>query len=257
MANMILHIPHSSKLIPAGLRTTFLLTDSELDEELLVMTDAFTDELFTCSAANIVYIVFPVSRLVVDPERFVDETREPMSQRGMGAIYTKTSRGAPLRAHLGKADREYLLNEYYHPHHKSLEEAVRDQLREKGVCLIVDCHSFSSKPLPHEPDQSPERPDICIGSDSYHTPIRLERTTKEFFDTVGYSVGINRPFQGTIVPLAYYGKTGNVMSIMVEVNRSLYLDESTGERSGGFPRVTNDLDRLLSILGQTDLMTLL
>lgn len=253
---MILHIPHSSKLIPTGLRSTFLLTDSELDEELLVMTDAFTDELFSCSAADVAHVVFPVSRLVVDPERFVDEKREPMSKKGMGAIYTKTSRGAPLRAHLGKADREYLLNEYYNPHHKRLEEAVRDELCEKGVCLIVDCHSFSSRPLPHEPDQSPERPDICIGTDSYHTPTRLERTTNEFFDKTGYSVGINRPFQGTIVPLVYYGKTGNVMSIMIEVNRSLYIDEGTGDRNAGFPRVTNDLDRLLAILRQTDLMTL-
>jgi len=221
------------------------------------MTDAFTDELFTCSAANIVHIVFPVSRLVVDPERFVDEAREPMSQKGMGAIYTRTSRGAPLRAPLDKADREHLLNEYYYPHHKRLEEAVRDEPCEKGVCLIVDCHSFSSKPLPHESDQSPERPDICIGTDSYHTPIRLERTTKEFFDTVGYSVGINRPFQGTIVPLAYYGKTENVMSIMIEVNRSLYLDEGTGERTAGFLGLKNDLDRLVSILRQTDTLTLL
>ena len=31
-------------------------------------------------------LVFPVSRLGVDPERFSDNTQEPMSQVGMGFI---------------------------------------------------------------------------------------------------------------------------------------------------------------------------
>jgi hypothetical protein len=41
--------------------------------------------------------VFPVSRLVVDPERFVDDATEPMAACGMGVIYTQTSQRMPLR----------------------------------------------------------------------------------------------------------------------------------------------------------------
>lgn len=48
---MILHIPHSSRKIPAAVRNQFVLTDSELDRELLKMTDAFTEELF-CAALS-------------------------------------------------------------------------------------------------------------------------------------------------------------------------------------------------------------
>jgi hypothetical protein len=38
-------------------------------------------------------------------------------------------------------------------------------------CLIIDVHSFSSVPLPHEPDQTPRRPEVCIGFDRFHSPF--------------------------------------------------------------------------------------
>jgi len=41
--------------------------------------------------------VFPVSRLVVDVERFPDDEDEPMAGRGMGAVYTRLSSGERLR----------------------------------------------------------------------------------------------------------------------------------------------------------------
>ena len=63
---MILDIPHSSKLIPPNVRPQFSLLDEELLAEIIQMTDAYTDELFECTSAS--RIVFPVSRLVVDPE---------------------------------------------------------------------------------------------------------------------------------------------------------------------------------------------
>jgi hypothetical protein len=43
---MIFHIPHASFDIPFDLRSSLLLDDESLMDELRVMTDAFTDDLF-------------------------------------------------------------------------------------------------------------------------------------------------------------------------------------------------------------------
>jgi N-formylglutamate deformylase len=43
----VLHIPHSSRVVPHGERKNFVLDDTDLERELLRITDAFTDELFS------------------------------------------------------------------------------------------------------------------------------------------------------------------------------------------------------------------
>src|SRR5688572_12707405 len=91
----------------------------------------------------------------------------------MGVIYTRTSRGTRLRDAVSEADRRQLIETYYQPHHRRLEEAVSLCLRRHGFCLIIDGHSFGSKPLPHEPDQDKDRPEICVGTDEFHTPPAL------------------------------------------------------------------------------------
>jgi len=169
---VVLHIPHSSAEVPADVRLQFLLEDDDLAGELRLMTDWHTDELFALPPYEAVTVRFPVSRLVVDPERFEDPEAERMEAVGMGAVYTRTSRGAPLRDEAQAArEREALLARYYRPHHAALEAATAAALAAHGRCLIVDCHSFPSRPLPYEFKSSPDRwrvvhrPAVCIGTD--------------------------------------------------------------------------------------------
>lgn len=58
--DIVVHIPHSSRVIPGDLRTDILLADYPLDIELRQMTDAYTDELFG-GGLPAREIVFPVS----------------------------------------------------------------------------------------------------------------------------------------------------------------------------------------------------
>ena len=59
---MIIHIPHAST------DTLNKVFNSNIDNELLRMTDRYTDELFYHQKA--ISIIAPISRLICDMERF-------------------------------------------------------------------------------------------------------------------------------------------------------------------------------------------
>jgi len=249
----VIHIPHASKTIPEKVLSTYAVPQDALAAELLRMTDHFTDELFQLASEKAASIVFPVSRLVVDPERFEDDTQEPMSARGMGAVYTKTSNGQPLRSSgFSNLQRKELLDEYYYPHHDRLDIAVRTAIEHHGKCLIIDGHSFSSFPLPHEFDQHPHRPDICIGTDGFHTPPWLVDVAAKIFRKYGFHVEVDRPFAGSIVPSSDYQRNSEVRSIMVEINRSTYMNEANGSKLPTFPAVAAAMkSALMELILQT------
>lgn len=222
------------------MRTAILLNEEELNHELTLMTDAHTDELFARHANEEDSVIsFPVSRLIVDPERFLEDTEEKMSEVGMGVIYTRTSSGKLLRHPPSESERARLIDAYYNPHHNRLNEATRDELATYGRALILDCHSFPSKPLPYELNQDPNRPDICLGTDSFHTPKNLIELAETFFREHNLRTAQNKPFEGTYVPLKFLEKDKRVFSLMLEINRKLYMDEATGEKSETFDDIKN------------------
>ncbi len=242
---VVVHIPHASTVVPDSLRPSIALSDQDLAHELLLMTDRYTDDLFDVPAESAVTVKFPVSRLVVDPERFIDDKDEPMAAVGMGAVYVKTSSGLRLRSDLTESERVELLSTYYVPHHQILTNAVASAVAAHGQCLILDGHSFPSQPLPHEPDQDVNRCDICIGTDAFHTPKQLKDLAMNEFRAQGFHVDVNRPFSGSLVPTAFYQHELRVRSLMIEVNRSLYMDETTGARLESYDAVATRVQNVM------------
>jgi len=248
---LIANIPHSSTSIPNHIRTSLLLNDDELHQELLRMTDRYTDELFSrVTTVGGTFLVYGVSRLVVDPERFEDDAEENMSKKGMGVIYTKTSDGQPLRNIVTNMERKQLLDAYYRPYHKRFHEEVQRFLDRFNTCMIIDCHSFPSASLPFE-DASKKRPDICIGTSDFHTSSTLIDSIMNYCEKNNMTIAINEPFAGTYVPMKFYEKDGRVSSVMIEVNRKLYMDEATGERNNSFNDTKNIIDDLIDALIDT------
>jgi len=224
---VIFHVPHDSTLVPSEVRHQITLTDDELDEELIKMTDHLTLLLFASDAPAAQIIRAPCSRLVVDVERFADDRDEPMAVRGMGAVYTVTSSLKPLRRALLDGERDALMLAYYRPHHDRLEAAVSAAIDLHGRCLVIDCHSFPNLALPYEfADPAVARPDICIGTDVFHTSDELATSFVAAFQREGWSVCLNQPFAGALVPESRYGQDRRVSAVMVEINRQLYVRES-------------------------------
>ena len=223
------HVPHASLRIPPGERGRIHLDDDALAAELLRLTDRHTDRLFAwIRDLGGSLFVNRVSRLVVDPERFPDDAREPMAGVGQGAVYTRTVDGDPLRA-AEPRERSRLMARWYRPYHAALEGLVAATLDAFGACLVIDVHSFATVPLPSEPDQQPDRPDVCLGTDPFHTPHVLVAALAAALADEGFRVAVDRPFSGSLVPQRWFGTDPRVTSIMLEIRRGTYMDEGTGE----------------------------
>jgi N-formylglutamate amidohydrolase len=247
---VLVHVPHASDHIPATARQHFKIDEEALQRELLALTDWYTDDLFAVDSQPGIAIRFPVSRFVVDPERLADDSQEPMADRGMGVVYTHRSDGIPYRIGLSAAERDLLLTTYYWPHWQRIEKEVDRRLAMHDHCLIIDAHSFPNEPLPvHEAQYSDgTTADICLGTDDFHTPTALIDVARASFTQFDLSVSVNTPFKGTIVPLKHLKVDNRVHSIMIEVNRRLYMDELTGARSSGYPRTKEAVQSALIAL---------
>ena len=229
MKKLLLHIPHASVDIP--LIDGYINSPLMIEKEKLKLTDWYTDELFFSSTDKI--IEAPFSRLFCDVERFENDEQEVMSKYGMGAVYTHFDTGEIMRT-VTSSLRNKIMLEYYYNHHNKFTLAVSKELEKFDKCLIVDCHSYPSKPITRDLNQSYIRPDFNIGIDPFHTPQFIIDASIAFFEEKGYSLGVDWPYSGTIVPMTFYQKNPKVYSIMLEINRGLYLLEPGNEKSEKF-----------------------
>jgi len=259
--SVVLHVPHAATHIPDDVRRAILLDDEALALELLASTDHHTDafvaglEGFSGREGSagrdgrdgpdgpVRLHVNRHSRLVVDPERFLDPEREATEAVGRGAVYTRGHDGRPLRDADGPgfaALRADLVARYFAPYHDSIEQLVAGMLDTYGTCTIVDVHSYPRDAQPYElagrAGASGARPELCIGTDGRHTPDTLLAAVRAAADAHGFEVACDTPFAGTFVPTPWLGDR-RVRSVMLEVRRDIYMDETTGEQHAGMARV--------------------
>lgn len=197
---MIKHIPHASTHIPYECKG-FIGEPIDLSDKGVVEIFGTDDSL-----------IFGVSRLVCDVERL--EENEPMDDVGMGICYTHNANLEPMRI---INDKDYIIEKYYRPHHKALEDMVTEELEKYGEAVIIDCHTYRREPWPYEKDIY--RPEICIGFDKPSWLSDYICTDLDLFD-----IGINVPFNGSVKPLKYLNDD-RVKSVMIEVRQDLPIEK--------------------------------
>ena len=237
---IVMHMPHCSIAIPDY--SGYVVSKDIIDSEISKSTDWGVDEIFEIQ--GIEKIRFDYSREFCDVERFYDDG-EPLSKIGFGIVYTSLEDGRIMRE-LSKEKKAEIIANYYEPHHLKFTEKVREKLDKFGEVLILDCHSFPGKPLMWEEYSDLKRPEICIGTESFHTPFELRDHFSGNFESMGYTVAENQPFIGTIVPSKFYKKDNRVNSIMIEINRSLFMDEKTLEiNKEATSKIRDDIENIL------------
>ncbi|ALG86888.1 N-formylglutamate amidohydrolase [Gordonia phthalatica] len=225
---VVLHVPHASRTIPPELRRDFALDDTALVREHDESADTATDLIAAAARLQLSHDAQPwsfvngLSRLVVDPERFPDES-EPMNRRGRGAVYHRSCADTPLRTPSATPD-DILIDTYFRPYAQAMADLVTDRIRATGRAIVLDIHSYPMQPSWFE-DAGQARPAICLGVDEHHTPTWLHRAAQESFSSFG-EVADNSPYAGCYVPLDRYRSDTSVSALMIEIRRDLYLDEN-------------------------------
>lgn len=97
--SVLFHVPHASEAIPDDVCRGIVVDDSTLAREVFEATDHPTDGIVggLSNGTTIRSYVNPWSRLVVDPERFLDPEHEITESVGRGVVATRTVNGATFR----------------------------------------------------------------------------------------------------------------------------------------------------------------
>lgn len=247
--SIVLHVPHASTHIPDDVRHGIVLDEAALAGELLASTDHHTDRLvegfdhpdaFPGSEPGRVRLhINRYSRLVVDPERFLDPEREATEAVGRGAVYTLGHDGQVLRdaSRAGfSALRVDLIDRFFRPYHADVEQLVAGMLDRYGTCTIVDVHSYPRDAQAYELDADGARPQLCIGTDALHTPVGLVAAVVAVADELRIESAVDTPFSGAFVPTPWLGDE-RVRAVMLEARRDTYMDEADATPHGGLDQV--------------------
>lgn len=241
---IILHAAHGGTMIPESELPLFNINGFRLNEEVLHMTDWFTDVLVEESNKKSNTFINRMSRLVCDPERFPDDS-EIMNNVGMGFAYTHGHDRAEIRS-VTESEKFRIKESYFDPYSEAMQLLTDETWNRHGMAYIIDLHSYAKHPLPYEGTKRKSRPEICIGFDEQHSSPELISIITGIFER-SYETEFNTPFAGSYVPLGHYGKTPSVQSVMLEIRRDIYMNEDTGEiRISDFRKLSSMISELQS-----------
>lgn len=221
-ANLLIHIPHASLCLPPDFWRDVMVDRKIIENNLHFMADYKVDELARDIDCH--KVIAKYSRLYCDVERFQNDADEPMARLGMGAVYTHLPGGVQYRQ-VTPERRKEIIRQAYEPHHVQLNKLSQKIVNQYGSCMMIDLHSYSDDLVRKLFGYTENLPDICLGYDdewfSESDTLRL----KSYIEKLGYSCALNYPYAGALVPMDFYrNKTPGLRSVMLEVNRRVYLD---------------------------------
>lgn len=207
-----------------------------LRRDSLILADEQVDRLYSFLPNK---ITSDYSRFVVDLERYLDNSQEPMASKGMGYLYNRLIDGTPFdRTIFGD---ETYFTQYYKHKHTQLKQAIE---RIGDGAILLDLHSFNPVPLACDIDKTPNRPDICLGFNDDETKPEdsILQALQEYFEENGLKVAFNTPFSGAMTA----DTQTKYKSLMIEVNKNCYLQNH--QLTNGMYRMSYILREAMSLL---------
>src|SRR5450755_2221460 len=214
--------------------------------------------------ATLVEALFP--RAYIDPNRHVADidlqliagawpgtvTPSRKTELGIGLVWRLAHGGAPMYARrLSVAEVQRRIADYYEPYQQCLAAALDERHRAFGAVWHINCHSMPAVGDVMSEDPGRARADFVLG-DRDGTTCAPEFTAfiAETLRGLGYDVAVNDPYKGVELVRKHGRPAERRHSLQVEINRRLYMDESSLERHSGFASLQANVQRLLKALRQ-------
>ncbi len=220
------------------------------------------DELYgpALKAFRIPFLVFPYHRYAVDAGRFAEDVsplivegaiQAPSSNSPSFIHWHKTTKGDLLiKKPISKKTHRELLKTCFEPFHKK----IRDQLaafRKKGFreILLLDLHSMPSLGTCFHKDPGRKRPEVVLSDAGGRSAAGFFRAlTEEAFQQAGFETAWNWPYRGGGITQTYGNPAAGASALQIELNRALYMDESSKQKSGDFRKIQKKLKKAMAFI---------
>ena len=255
--------PHSGRLYPDDMMAAAVLdahairrSEDVLVDDLIGRADALGAAVIAARYAR-AYIDLNREAFELDPAMFVDElpafarARTARVAAGLGAIARVVSEGQEIYARkLTFAEARARIEQAHRPYHAALAQLIAEARAAHGFAILVDWHSMPSAAA----RAGRERPSDFVLGDRFGAACAglLTATVERELTGLGYRVGRNSPYAGGYTTEHYGRPLRRVHALQIEINRGLYLNESTLEPTKGFTRLKSDLERLTTALASGD-----
>lgn len=261
-APAVFNSPHSGRDFPQDfLRQSRLTTQTLRKSE-----DCFVDELFmSCIAHGAPMLRALVPRSYVDlnrepyeldPRMFSGElpgyanTGSPRVAGGLGTIPRIVSEGEEIyRGRIDFAEARKRIEQIYLPYHRTLSALTGAVLAKVGEVLLVDCHSMPASASAHVAPQSAGSVDVVLG-DRFGASCAedISAFVEEELRRHGLRVLRNKPYAGGFITQNHGSPHRGQHALQIEINRSLYMNETTLEKNAGFAEIQSVLACLSAAL---------
>lgn len=227
--------------------------------------DAHVEALYGAApehGATLIAALFP--RSYIDANRSVDDIDPNLlgelwpgpiapsdrARVGMGLVRRVCRPGVSLYdRRLTVAEIRHRIETYYHPYHRTVAAAIDAAAARFGAVWHVNCHSMPSSRGVRSPVVGWERADFVLGDrDGSTCSLEFRTVVQRTLERMGYDVRINDPYKGVELVRRFGQPRHGRHSLQIEVNRRLYMDEETLERSAGFAKLKQDIDTLISAI---------
>lgn len=191
-------------------------------------------------------------QLLDDPNSIKDANPTARSDAGIGLIWRLAKPGVPIyNAPLSADEIEDRIQKHYIPYHAALKTLLDNTHYKFGQVWHINCHSMpASTAFPKRAigliGQQQQPVDFCLGNrDGTSCDLDFTREVRKFLDSLGYTVTLNDPFKGVELVERYSNPARGRHALQIEINRALYMDEVTREKSQDYESVKADIEKLI------------